>query len=146
MMDVDLKTLACQLAECPTIPGVSCRLPTHVASLTVMGDRIYVADSQESVFYMKYKKAENQLYIYADDTSSRYLTTQLQLDYDTLCGADKFGNIFMMRLPSDLSQQVSLHVLQLSYCFTCWLAVFTEAWDLVIRKCLQSMSALPCHA
>ncbi len=71
-----------------------------------MGDRIYVADSQESVFFMKYKKAENQLYIYADDTSSRYLTTQLQLDYDTLCGADKFGNVFMMRLPADLSQQV----------------------------------------
>ena len=71
-----------------------------------MGDRIYVADAQESVFFMKYKKAENQLYIYADDTSSRYLTTQLQLDYDTLCGADKFGNVFMMRLPSDLSQQV----------------------------------------
>ena len=82
------------------------RLPTHIASLTVMGDRIYVADSQESVFFMKYKKAENQLYIYADDTSSRYLTTQLQLDYDTLCGADKFGNVFMMRLPADLSQQV----------------------------------------
>ena len=78
-----------------------------------MGDRIYVADSQESVFFMKYKKAENQLYIYADDTSSRYLTTQLQLDYDTLCGADKFGNIFMMRLPADLSQQV--RVLQLSF-------------------------------
>ena len=71
-----------------------------------MGDRIYVADSQESVFFMKYKKAENQLYIYADDTSSRYLTTQLQLDYDTLCGADKFGNVFMMRLPAELSQQV----------------------------------------
>ena len=84
-----------------------CRLPTHIASLTVMGDRIYVADSQESVFFMKYKKAENQLYIYADDTTSRYLTTQLQLDYDTLCGADKFGNIFMMRLPADLSQQVT---------------------------------------
>lgn len=77
-----------------------------------MGDRIYVADSQESVFFMKYKKAENQLYIYADDTTSRYLTTQLQLDYDTLCGADKFGNIFMMRLPAELSQQVSgLHML-----------------------------------
>ena len=73
-----------------------------------MGDRIYVADAQESVFFMKYKKAENQLYIYADDTSSRYLTTQLQLDYDTLCGADKFGNIFMMRLASDLSQQVQM--------------------------------------
>lgn len=81
-----------------------------------MGDRIYVADSQESVFYMKYKKAENQLYIYADDTTSRYLTTQLQLDYDTLCGADKFGNIFMMRLPADLSQQVSvLHLVHTSF-------------------------------
>lgn len=92
-----------------------CRLPTHIASLTVMGDRIYVADSQESVFFMKYKKAENQLYIYADDTTSRYLTTQLQLDYDTLCGADKFGNIFMMRLPAELSQQVSaLYMLHVS--------------------------------
>lgn len=68
---------------------------------------------------MKYKKAENQLYIYADDTSSRYLTTQLQLDYDTLCGADKFGNIFMMRLPADLSQQVSVVQTTLAGCFAC---------------------------
>ena len=85
-----------------------------------MGDRIYVADSQESVFFMKYKKAENQLYIYADDTTSRYLTTQLQLDYDTLCGADKFGNIFMMRLPAELSQQVSgWQVLHMSLAMGC---------------------------
>ena len=100
-----------------------CRLPTHIASLTVMGDRIYVADSQESVFFMKYKKAENQLYIYADDTTSRYLTTQLQLDYDTLCGADKFGNIFMMRLPADLSQQVSgLQMLHKPFVISCALS------------------------
>ena len=71
-----------------------------------MGDRIYVGDAQESLFYMKYKKAENQLYIYADDSTSRHISCTLQLDYDTVCGADKFGNIFIARLPSEISAQV----------------------------------------
>ena len=85
---------------------VACRLPTHISALSVMGDRIYVGDAQESLFYMKYKKAENQLYIYADDSTSRHISCTLQLDYDTVCGADKFGNIFIARLPSEISAQV----------------------------------------
>lgn len=63
---------------------------------------------QESFHYMKYKKAENIIYEYADDVAPRYVTSALQLDYDTMCGADKFGNIFMTRLPSDISAQVPL--------------------------------------
>ena len=55
---------------------------------------------------MKYKKADNVIYEYADDVAPRYVTSALQLDYDTMCGADKFGNIFMTRLPSDISAQV----------------------------------------
>ena len=86
--------------------SVACRLPTHISALSVMGDRIYVGDAQESLFYMKYKKAENQLYIYADDSTSRHISCTLQLDYDTVCGADKFGNIFIARLPSEISAQV----------------------------------------
>eukprot|EP00891_Asterochloris_glomerata_P004111 jgi/Astpho2/4111/e_gw1.00063.10.1_t len=82
------------------------RLPTHISALSVMGDRIYVGDAQESLFYMKYKKAENQLYIYADDSTSRHISCTLQLDYDTVCGADKFGNIFIARLPSEISAQI----------------------------------------
>lgn len=82
------------------------KLPHHIVSLQVAGSRIYVGDLQESLHYMKYKKAENQLYIYADDVHPRYLTTTLQLDYDTMCAADKFGNIFVSRLPADISAQV----------------------------------------
>ena len=63
---------------------------------------------QESFHFMKYKKAENIIYEYADDVAPRYITSSLQLDYDTMCGADKFGNIFMTRLPSDVSAQASM--------------------------------------
>ncbi|KAK9851365.1 hypothetical protein WJX84_007420, partial [Apatococcus fuscideae] len=82
------------------------KLPTHIATLSTLGDRIFVGDGQESFHYMKYKKADNIIYEYADDVAPRYVTSALQLDYDTMCGADKFGNIFMTRLPSDISAQV----------------------------------------
>lgn len=37
----------------------------------------------------------------------RYATCSLNLDYDTMCGADKFGNVFITRLPEEVSGQVS---------------------------------------
>lgn len=81
-------------------------LPHHICSLSALGSRIYVGDVQESVHYFKYKKSDNQLYCFADDVNPRYLTATLPLDYDTVAGADKFGNIFVARLPADLSAQV----------------------------------------
>ena len=62
---------------------------------------------QESVHYFKYKQAENVLYEYADDIAPRHLTATLPLDYDTVAAADKFGNIFVTRLPPDVSSQAS---------------------------------------
>ncbi|KAK9824249.1 hypothetical protein WJX72_008915 [[Myrmecia] bisecta] len=82
------------------------KLPTHIANIHVMGDRIYVGDAQESFHYFKYKKAENALYEYADDIVPRYLTSALQLDYDSMCGGDRFGNISIVRLPPEVSAQV----------------------------------------
>ncbi len=61
---------------------------------------------QESFHYFKYKKSENILYQYADDIAPRHLTAALPLDYDTVAGGDKFGNIFLTRLPADISAQV----------------------------------------
>ena len=40
---------------------------------------------------MKYKKSENQMYIFADDTNPRWVTASEMLDYDTVAGGDKFG-------------------------------------------------------
>jgi splicing factor 3B subunit 3 len=68
-------------------------LPTCVTSIQALGQRVYVSDVQESVHFVRYKRHENQLIIFADDTNPRYVTTMCLLDYDTVAVADKFGNI-----------------------------------------------------
>ena len=82
------------------------RLPNFVKTLHAEGDRIFVGDLQESFHFMRYKKAENALYVYADDIVPRHLTAALPLDYDTVAGADKFGNFVVTRLPATVSAQV----------------------------------------
>lgn len=82
------------------------QLPHNIMSLSVSGSRIYAGDAQESVHFMRYKKNENALYVFADDTAPRHLTTMLQLDYDTVAAGDKFGNLFVARLPAEASAQV----------------------------------------
>ncbi|GFH30321.1 CPSF_A domain-containing protein, partial [Haematococcus lacustris] len=82
------------------------KLPVNIMSLQVQGSRIIVGDSQESVHLMKYKKAENIFYIFADDTMPRFVTSILPLDFDTFAVGDKFGNLTVLRLPADISAQV----------------------------------------
>ena len=54
---------------------------------------MYISDVQESVFYIRYKRQENQLILFADDTNQRWVTATCLLDYDTMAAADKFGNV-----------------------------------------------------
>lgn len=65
-----------------------------------------MCDVQESVHFVKYKKADNQLFIFADEITPRWLTCTTVLDYDTIAGGDKFGNIFVSRLPPQVSDEV----------------------------------------
>lgn len=80
--------------------------PNLIVSLQAAGDRIYVADLQESVHMCKYKRDENAIYVFADDTAPRWMTCAQQLDYDTVAGADKFGNVCVLRLPAQSSEEV----------------------------------------
>ncbi|CAH0482135.1 unnamed protein product [Peronospora belbahrii] len=80
--------------------------PSILVELKAAGDRIYASDMHESFHFVKYKKDENQLVIFADDCVPRFITSSVLLDYDTLCGADKFGNIFVSRLPSEVSDEI----------------------------------------
>lgn len=57
------------------------------------GQRVYVSDVQESLFVLRYRRHENQLIIFTDDTNQRWVTTSCLLDYDTAALADKFGNV-----------------------------------------------------
>lgn len=74
--------------------------------LYVVGDRIYVGDVQEFIYYVKYKVDEGSIYIFVDDTKSRYITATLFLDYDIFVGVDKFGNIFVNCLLKDVSEDM----------------------------------------
>jgi splicing factor 3B subunit 3 len=80
------------LRKCETrgFPSAVVRLDTH-------GDRIFVGDMAESVFFVKYKKMENAFVIFAEDVIPRWTNTLCALDHHTVCGSDKFGNVFVLR-------------------------------------------------
>lgn len=79
-----------------------------MTTIGTMGRRVYAGDLQEGFFYLRHKKADNKLYPFAEVVGSRYVTAGLVLDYDTVAGADKFGNFFINRLPADVSAEVGL--------------------------------------
>ena len=81
------------------------QIPTVITQIQVSGTRIYVGDLHESFHFLKYKRQENQLIIFADDAIPRHLSAQVVLDYDTIAGGDKFGNVFVCRLPSEVSDE-----------------------------------------
>ena len=82
-------------------------LPTMVQSLHAMSaTRIVVGDMAESFHFVCYKRADNQLAIFADDTCPRWLTCACAVDANTLVGGDKFGNVFVVRLPQEVSDDV----------------------------------------
>jgi len=81
-------------------------LMTAITSLTTQGSRIIVGDGQQSLFYCVYKAPENRLLVFADDTQQRWTTAQVMLDYNTVCAADKFGNVFVNRISEHVSNLI----------------------------------------
>ncbi len=80
--------------------------PALIVGLQAMGDRIYVSDALESMHFVKYRRPENALVVFADDTAPRAMTAACVVDYDTVAGGDKFGNLFVLRLPAKVSDDV----------------------------------------
>src|ERR1700761_3532045 len=81
-------------------------MPSAIVTLNTQGSRIIVGDMQESLIYAVYKAPENRLLIFADDTSPRWITATTMVDYNTVAGGDKFGNVFVNRLAESVSKQV----------------------------------------
>jgi len=76
-----------------------------IVSMHAQGNRIIVADVRESLTYVVYRQDKNVLVPFADDTIQRWVTTFSQLDYSTSCGGDKFGNLWAVRVPKEVSDQ-----------------------------------------
>ena len=81
--------------ECRNFPSLIRTISTH-------GDRICVGDMTQSFQFLKYTKDRNELIVFADDTTPRYTTCGTLVDYQTVAGGDKFGNMFVLRLPDEL--------------------------------------------
>lgn len=80
--------------------------PTAIVGLDIQGTRIAVSDQQESVFFVSYKPQVNKLIPFADDVLPRWMTSILFLDYETVVGSDKFGNVFTLRFDPNLSKSI----------------------------------------
>jgi len=53
------------------------------------------------------QKIAASLNLFADSVAPRHVTAQCVIDYDTICGGDKFGNIWISRLPPDVSARIA---------------------------------------
>ncbi|XP_065676216.1 splicing factor 3B subunit 3 isoform X2 [Hydra vulgaris] len=82
------------------------KVSTFITGIDTIGYRIMVHDIQDSFHFLKYKRKDNQLVLFADDVNKRFLTCGCLVDYDTMAGADKFGNIFFVRLPADVKDDI----------------------------------------
>ena len=80
-------------------------VPNLITSIDVMGSRIVLGDVQESVTFLVYKPIENKLIPFADDSVARWTTATTMVDYDTVAGGDKFGNVWLVRAPKKASEE-----------------------------------------
>ncbi|KAF7366281.1 hypothetical protein MSAN_00884300 [Mycena sanguinolenta] len=77
-----------------------------IVTLHTQGSRIVVGDMEQSLDFLTYKAPDNRLLVVADDMQPRWTTCSTILDYNTVAAGDRFGNIFVNRLDSDVSEAV----------------------------------------
>lgn len=75
------------------------------------GDVIIVGDASESTVYFKFDNSKNQFFPISNDSEKRQVTAMANLDSRTVVAGDKFGNIFVRRLPDEITDQIDNTVL-----------------------------------
>ncbi|KAF2197785.1 hypothetical protein GQ43DRAFT_483846 [Delitschia confertaspora ATCC 74209] len=80
--------------------------PTRIVGLKTQGSRLIVSDLRESVTYVVHKDIvhPNRLIPFIDDSVPRWTTCTDMVDYETVAGGDKFGNLWMVRCPLKVSE------------------------------------------
>ncbi len=63
-----------------------------------MGKKIFVTGVAQSFHLFKYVPEEHTFFDIAEDALPKFITAMNVLDADTVCAADKFGNLFVGRL------------------------------------------------
>lgn len=77
-----------------------------IVKVCYMGkNRVVVGDSNNSTVFIRYDSDSNSFHAFSDDSLLRQVTSVTKLDYNTIVGGDKFGNVFVNRLSSDISEK-----------------------------------------
>lgn len=85
---------------------------TRVNKLEYLEGGLFVAaDATSSVVYLNFNSARNHFEPLISDTASRAVTAFACLDKRTVAAGDKFGNIFVSRVPLEVATQMSNNVL-----------------------------------
>lgn len=79
--------------------------PNLIVGLQTQGSRVIVSDVQESVIFVVYKYGDNRLIPFCDDMIPRLTTCTTMVDYETVAGGDKFGNLWLVRCPPKASTE-----------------------------------------
>ncbi|KAK4461441.1 Pre-mRNA-splicing factor rse1 [Cladorrhinum samala] len=79
--------------------------PQLIVSLQTQGNRIVVGDVQQGITYVVYKQESNKLLPFCDDVINRWTTCITMVDYESVAGGDKFGNVWILRVPERASQE-----------------------------------------
>lgn len=82
------------------------RIANFISSISACGNRLFVSDIEESFTCMKYRKEENVLTVFADDTYPRWIVSAGLVDKNCIAGGDKFGNICILSLPKDVNDDL----------------------------------------
>lgn len=85
---------------------------TRVNKLEYLEGGLFVAaDASSSVIYLNFNTTTNHFEPLISDTASRAITAFTCLDKRTVAAGDKFGNIFVSRVPLEAATQMSNNVL-----------------------------------
>ena len=79
--------------------------PNTIVTLHTQAERIFAGDMQEALHFVRFRAEDNAFTVFAEDTAPRWLTAAAPLDYNSVAGADKFGNVFISRLSAEAAEE-----------------------------------------
>ncbi|CCH46158.1 Pre-mRNA-splicing factor [Wickerhamomyces ciferrii] len=77
---------------------------SKIVKIETQGYRVVVGDIRESITFLVYKPKSNEFLTFTDDILPRHITSIKMLDYNTVIGGDKFGNLFILRASEESSK------------------------------------------
>ncbi|KAK9367552.1 CPSF A subunit region-domain-containing protein [Lipomyces kononenkoae] len=77
---------------------------SNIVTINAAHNRIIIGDIQQSVTYLVYRHVDNKFLPFADDVVARHTTCVTMLDYETVAGGDKFGNLWVVRCKESVSR------------------------------------------